>query len=543
MTESSQLPEASGHRPGRRGRGPSLGSHQVNPSSGRSPRPARVSTHSGNDGNDDELTVGWARLSATVAARTVLFCILSMMAWAILPAAIGWTTTTVMTGSMEPRIHTGDVVVSRPAQADASALGHILLVDDPDHAGRLRLHRFAEFTPDGGLILRGDANSANDSTPVAPSAVHGLATLRVPFVGLPVVWFAERNWAPLGGTLAAVAALTLAAASGNGTAPVRADSDTPGGTPRQQPRREHRKTPFRRSRRPRGRARTRRTHTVRALLAIAVVPLLASLLASPTAQASFSSATSAQTSSFSALANFPCRFTNPADNPYFFYALDESSGTAAADASGNRRTGTVNGKLLRGPGTCGTSNRALILTGTTDYITTGTPAASAPDVFTTEIWFKTTSTSGGRLIGFGNGWKSLLQLTDRHLYMTSTGAITFGVATGRLVATPSTIASGPGYNNGAWHLATATMSAAGMTLYIDGTAVAADRTVTSGYSYDGTWRVGYDDIDTTWVSWPNSLSTWNGSPYFAGSIDNAAVYTTALTPAQVKGHYDAARPQ
>ena len=50
----------------------------------------------------------------------------------------------------------------------------------------------------------------------------------------------------------------------------------------------------------------------------------------------------------------------------------------------------------------------------------------------------------------------------------------FGVATGWGGITPSTIASSPGYNNNAWHLATATMSAAGTTLYIDGTAVATD---------------------------------------------------------------------
>jgi signal peptidase I len=480
--------------------------------------------------------MGWARLAVTVTARTVLFSILSMLAWAILPAAIGWTTTTVMTGSMEPRIHPGDVVVSRPAQADAAALGHILLVDDPDHAGRLRLHRFAEFTADGNFILRGDANSANDSTPVAPSAVHGLATLRVPLVGLPVVWFAEKNWAPLGGTLAAVAVLTLAAASGS-RHPAGDDVEKPSGTPRQQPPREHRK-PRLRSRR-RGRARARATNRARALLVLAALPLLAGLITSATAQAGFAAFAHTTPSSFSALANFPCRFANPADSPSFFYPLDEGSGTITADTSANKRAGKVNGTPSWGPGTCGANSRALTLTGKNDFISTGTTAAAAPNVFTAEIWFKTSSTSGGRLIGFGNGRTDFLQFTDRHLYVTDTGAITFGAATGRWGITPSTVTSGPGYNNNAWHLATATMSAAGTTLYIDATAVDSDPNLTAGGSYDGTWRVGYDAIDTTFVNWPNSA----GNPFFAGAIDNAAVYPTALTPAQVKVHFDAAKPQ
>jgi hypothetical protein len=549
MPESSQLPVATGQRPGRPGHGPSVGTRQNNSSSGPDLRPGGESTQSG---HADTHHVGWVRLAVTVAARGVLFSILGMLAWALLPTAIGWTPTTVMTGSMEPRIHPGDVVISRPAKADATTLNHILLVDDPDHAGRLRLHRFAEFAPDGNLILRGDANSANDSTPVAPAAVHGVAVLRIPFVGLPVVWIAEKNWAPLAAVLAAVAGLTLAAASGSSTAPGRPE-------PRQRENtleksRRHQQPPGAASAiRRRSRSSAGKTRTVQTFLAVAAIPVLvcgALMTASP-AHAGFSAAAPNQTSSFSALDSYQCLSPARPDNPYLFYAFNEVSGALVADASANANPhdGTLNGTTTRVAGSCSPNiSPALTLDGSTGsqgYVSTP-QKVTAPDIFTVEIWFKTTpTTTGGKLIGFGDAQIGLSTIADRHVYMTNSGSIAFGAAPASGNSsnyTASAITSAPDmnnknkyYNDGAWHQATATMSAAGMKLYIDGSLVNTDPGVKTGANIDGYWRIGYDTMNVhkgTWTDAPASL-------LFAGTIDNAAVYTAELNPVQVKAHFDA----
>ena len=47
--------------------------------------------------------------------------------------------------------------------------------------------------------------------------------------------------------------------------------------------------------------------------------------------------------------------------------------------------------------------------------------------------------------------------------------------------------------------------------------------------YTGFWRLGGDNL----AGWPNTGS----SQYFAGTIDDAAVYPTALSLAQVRDHY------
>jgi signal peptidase len=107
---------------------------------------------------------------------------------AMVPLVIGWSGTVVASGSMAPSLRTGDVVVVAPVDAARVGTGDVVLVDDPAHRGRLLTHRVVRRTPDGSLVLKGDANALADSTPVAPAAVRGVARVAVPRLGLPVLW-------------------------------------------------------------------------------------------------------------------------------------------------------------------------------------------------------------------------------------------------------------------------------------------------------------------------------------------------------------------
>ncbi|TDN46666.1 signal peptidase [Curtobacterium flaccumfaciens] len=160
--------------------------------------------------------VDWGRVVVATLARGVVATLLGLALWAAAPAVIGWQPTTVMTGSMEPRLTPGDVVVSRPVTAGDVRMGKILLADDPDQPGHLRMHRYVEDGPGGTLVTKGDANPQQDSTPLEPSAVHGVAFLRVPFVGTPIVWIRTGQWVPVGMlALALVAVLALCTIDGS----------------------------------------------------------------------------------------------------------------------------------------------------------------------------------------------------------------------------------------------------------------------------------------------------------------------------------------
>jgi signal peptidase len=149
----------------------------------------------------------WTRLVVASLARGVLAVMLGLAFWAAAPTVIGWHPTTVMTGSMMPRIHPGDVVVSVPVPPATIQLGKVILFDDPANPGELRLHRYFEKEPHGTLITKGDANGQTDSSPVERSAVRGVGMLRVPWVGLPMLWIHEGRWLNLAILAASVTVL------------------------------------------------------------------------------------------------------------------------------------------------------------------------------------------------------------------------------------------------------------------------------------------------------------------------------------------------
>ena len=153
----------------------------------------------------------WLRLVTGTLARALLATIVTLALWAAAPAAFGWHPTTVSSGSMMPRLHVGDVAVARPLTA-APSLGQVLLFADPDHPGRLRLHRFVRVDDQDRLVTRGDANAADDSSPVTLAVVDGVAVLRVPYLALPVVWLREGQYALVG--LVAVGLVLLGLGAG-----------------------------------------------------------------------------------------------------------------------------------------------------------------------------------------------------------------------------------------------------------------------------------------------------------------------------------------
>ncbi|MDI5964409.1 LamG domain-containing protein [Streptantibioticus silvisoli] len=216
------------------------------------------------------------------------------------------------------------------------------------------------------------------------------------------------------------------------------------------------------------------------------------------------------------------------DAPDSYWRLDESSGYTAADASGNDNTGVYGLDVARGTASAvaGTTDTAATLDGNFFSIVSSATATAAPAVYSTELWFRTTGTQGGKLIGFGDSQNGMSGTFDRHVYMTNDGHLVFGVRN----AEADTVTSPAAYNDGAWHYLVATQGADGMKLYVDGAAVASNG-VSANRSYTGYWRVGGDNLS----GWPQAPT----GDFFRGGVDEAAVYSTELTAAQVAAHYAA----
>jgi signal peptidase len=149
--------------------------------------------------------VGGAELTAARAVRALARLILAVLACMVLaslaPVLFGWSSYVVLSGSMTPGLHVGDVVIAAPATAADLTPGRIAVFDDPARPGRIIVHRVQKDLPDGTLITEGDANAAADSTPVPAAAVRGEARLRLPLIALPAYWWRTNAWLPVTGTV------------------------------------------------------------------------------------------------------------------------------------------------------------------------------------------------------------------------------------------------------------------------------------------------------------------------------------------------------
>ncbi|MFT4109066.1 LamG-like jellyroll fold domain-containing protein, partial [Propionicimonas sp.] len=208
------------------------------------------------------------------------------------------------------------------------------------------------------------------------------------------------------------------------------------------------------------------------------------------------------------------------DQPWAYWRLDETSGTTAADASATgQHPAAYQQGVTQGVDGIIPANGASRFDGVDDVVVSTTPI-SGPTTYSEEAWFRTTTTRGGKIIGFGGSASGLSSSYDRHVYMQDDGRLVFGVYVGG----EYTITTDKALNDGLWHHVVATQSSDGMKLYVDGS-LTGTNAQTSAEASTGYWRVGGD---RTWGS---------TSSYFAGDIDDAAIYTTALTATQVQAHY------
>ncbi len=461
----------------------------------------------------------WWAVVRTSLARAVVVLLASLTLWSVAPLALGWSPELIMTGSMRPSILPGDVVLSRPVDPSALALRQVLTVDDPDHAGRTRTHRLHAFRADGTLELKGDANPQPDSSTVARTAVHGVGTLRVPFVGLPVLWLRTGAWARLALTMLALTwcllnlRLRFPEDEGPGT-----DEDHAGGG-------AHRAAP---ATIPGQRA----AELVGSRLGrLSVIPLVmvTMVLGAGAADAAFRTVTSNTASSFSGAADYhPYRTEVLADSPLFLWRLDERTGTTMSDASGNGYTGTLlsvfGGTYAQAqPGALAAEPYSTSVSTQSSGVNSDN-SMTGPGSFTVEAWVRTTDPDGGRVVGFGNATGvTASTVADRQLYLTASGKAAFGVGSAKTVITSPAVV-----NDGKWHLLDGSYSpATGMRLYVDGSLVATSA-VGTPVAMTGWWRVGGEDM----TGWYDAGSNY----FFSGNVDEVAVYPTALSATRVAAH-------
>ena len=201
------------------------------------------------------------------------------------------------------------------------------------------------------------------------------------------------------------------------------------------------------------------------------------------------------------------------------------SGITWTDLSGNSNTGT----LTNGPTYNSANGGAIVFDGTNDEVTTTTQFTN-PQTFSIGAWFKTSTASGKKIIGFEtNQTGTATSGYDRQIYIGTDGKLYFGIYDGatRTAISPLT------YNDNNWHYVVGTYGSEGTTmrLYVDGVSVAT-ATASFAQNISGWWRIAAYNL----TGWTNAS---NG--YFTGSISNVMVYNRGITAAEVSQNFNALR--
>jgi beta-xylosidase len=199
-----------------------------------------------------------------------------------------------------------------------------------------------------------------------------------------------------------------------------------------------------------------------------------------------------------------------------YLAFNESSGTTAADSTGNGWTGT----LVNSPSwVAGKYNNAVDLSGTSQYVTLPTGVVNGLSNFTIAVWVNLDAASSwSRVFDFGTGTGNYMFLTPN----SSAGAVRFAITSG----------SGEQQINGAAVLATNAWAHVAVTLqnglgvlYVNGVEVGRNSAMTVTPSSLGATTQNYI-----------GKSQWS-DPYLNGRVDELRIYADALSATEVAALY------
>ena len=129
--------------------------------------------------------------SALVASGLIMGLVAGLafvMAAATLPTMFGYLPMVVMSGSMEPTLHVGDVAIARKVNPTTLHLGDVATYRS---ATALVTHRIVgiELTANGAVFhMKGDNNQTADPDSVGQAAMLGRVLYRIPWMGFLIVF-------------------------------------------------------------------------------------------------------------------------------------------------------------------------------------------------------------------------------------------------------------------------------------------------------------------------------------------------------------------
>lgn len=109
------------------------------------------------------------------------------------PSIFGYGFYSVLTGSMEPTIHTGSLIITKQTKPEDIKVNDIITFKSKN-TNNLTTHRVIEIKNDDSIkfITQGDANNTKDPAPIDSSLFVGKVVFFIPFLG-SIALFIKSN--------------------------------------------------------------------------------------------------------------------------------------------------------------------------------------------------------------------------------------------------------------------------------------------------------------------------------------------------------------
>jgi fibronectin type 3 domain-containing protein len=201
--------------------------------------------------------------------------------------------------------------------------------------------------------------------------------------------------------------------------------------------------------------------------------------------------------------------------PVSWLKLNETSGTSAADATGNNNAGTlVNVPVWIG----GKAGNALSLNGTNQYASLPNGVTANLHDFTVATWvYWNGGNNWQRVFDFGRGTSSYMFLSPKN---GATGKVRFAITTNG-GGGEQKIDGNAALVSGGWHHVAVTLSGSTGTLYIDGQQVGQNTAMT----------IRPSDLGATTQNWIGRSQY--SDPYLNGRVDDFRLYAGALSATEI----------
>jgi signal peptidase I len=141
------------------------------------------------------LTLAWLLLRWSILV-TAVGALLAVIALVTVPKALGWQGVIVLSGSMEPALHTGGVAFIEPVKPEDVRVGDMVTHISRDWNNSRVTHRVIELVNDpSGLKVRtrGDANEAADPELIDAKTVIGRVAFDLPYLGYAADGLRQRQ--------------------------------------------------------------------------------------------------------------------------------------------------------------------------------------------------------------------------------------------------------------------------------------------------------------------------------------------------------------